>query len=299
MRDLTKKDFQHLPAKEKIIPADIPLGERRGGIRMHSTSFKRGSGTEVFGSDAKGIWLGSADFENAPFRADMRGGIFAKRLTLENFINDDHPSIVYTGAWARETVGVLFGGTRTRSNVVGNSFTISFFGTSIGLIMERANNRGRLSIFIDDVFVETIDLFSTTVWVRSVIWQRTNLTNTNHTLRGVIEPRNPSSIAEGVGVQGYTLFPHDGIKMEQLSCDLFVYGVNVLTDANGYAMTVIAVPAGFSVYKIAGLSLSEAEMSNTTQNDPKLAWRSTEFFLYNGAANTTYKVIVVLLLSKI
>ncbi len=229
----------------------------------------------------------------------MDGIITARRLILENFFNDNHSSITYTGAWTQDAVGVLLGGTRTTSNIVGNSFDISFFGTSIGLILERANNLGRLTISIDGVVIETVDLYSVSLWSRSVVWQRTNLSNENHILRGVVATRNVLSTDNRVGLQGYTLFPHDGIKMEQLSCDLFAYGVSLLTDANGYVRTTLSVPVGYSVYCIVGMMLSEAVMSDNIFTDPKLAWRASELYLYNGAANTTYTTTITLLLSRI
>ncbi|MBT9131252.1 MAG: hypothetical protein DDT41_01556 [candidate division WS2 bacterium] len=134
MRDLTKKDFQHLPAKEKIIPADIPLGERRGGIRMHSTSFKRGSGTEVFGSDAKGIWLGSADFENAPFRTNMRGALTCSGATIRGALNaSDLVSGILTGRNIQTNIEINRGiKILTSPRVAGAPFGLMEFWTNLG-----------------------------------------------------------------------------------------------------------------------------------------------------------------------
>lgn len=54
-------------------PLDIPIGQLLGGSQMFSNSSRSGSGNNIFGRDARGIWLGAADFENAPFRVDMQG----------------------------------------------------------------------------------------------------------------------------------------------------------------------------------------------------------------------------------
>lgn len=245
------------------------------------------------------MWAGSTTFSSAPFRISTEGVIFAKRLTLENFVNDDDSSITYTGTWSQETVGTLYGRTRTISNTVGDYFEISFSGTSIGLIAEKAANVGKLKIYIDGVYIETVDLYSSTLSSRSVIWQKIDLSNTNHTLKGEIETKNTSAIDNKIGLQGYTLFPHEGIKLEQLSCDLYAYSTSKITDANGYVKLAISSPSGYSVYCIVGMKLSESVMSDATSGDPKFAWRGTELYLYNGAINTTYSITVTLLISKI
>ena len=259
-----------------------------------------GAGNRSIHADiGQGLWLGHEQFDRATFRVDMDGIVYAKRLTLENFVNDNDPSITYTGIWVREAVGVLYGRSRTVSNTVGNHFEISFIGTSIGLILERTGNQGQLEISIDGIVITTIDLFSTALFSRSVVWQRTNLENRAHILRGTVRMRNVSATDNRIGLQGYTLFPHEGIKMEQLSCDLYSFFGNLTTDANGYVKTVPSVPSGYSVYCIVGVSLSESVMSDTILTDPKIAWKTTSIFLYNGAANTTYAVAVTLLLSKL
>ena len=318
MIDITPKQIKILSAEEEIIVPelfqDVPsqivggwnagsgqLSQGKVSIQANKERILLGDATDnnVFKADSNGIYLGNAVFADAPFKVDMNGIIEAKRLTLKNFVNDNNPSIVYTGTWTQQTVGTLYGGTRTLSNTVGDYFTISFFGISIGLIFERASNLGKVTIYIDDVEIETIDLYSTTLWSRSVAWKKIDLSNTNHILKAVVATKNLDASDNRVGFQGYTLFPHEGIKLEQLSCDLYVYGVDLLTDANGYVKTTISVPIGYSVYCIVGMRLLEGVMSDATTTDPKFAWRGTELYLYNGAANTTYSVGITLLLSKI
>lgn len=56
-------------------PSVLQMGESVGGMKMYSTSFKRGYGDDVFGLDERGMWMGAADFENAPFRVPMAGAV--------------------------------------------------------------------------------------------------------------------------------------------------------------------------------------------------------------------------------
>lgn len=67
------------PAEQEMsreyVVGERPLGESMGGLQMFSNTFKRGYGDKVFGSDENGIWLGAADFADAPFKVDMDGNL--------------------------------------------------------------------------------------------------------------------------------------------------------------------------------------------------------------------------------
>lgn len=234
------------------------------------------------------------------WRLDSNTGIvYATRLQLADFVVHTDPSITFTGTWASQTTQMLFNGTRRKSVVIGDEFSIAFRGTSIGLIAERASNLGKVEIYIDDVLMTTVDLYNSSSYVRSIVYQTTALANTDHVLRGVIVARNASSSAEGIGLQGYTLYPNPGIKLEQLSCDMLFMTFSVETDANGYVAFAASTPVGYSVYAIVGVSLTAAIMSDATLTDPKLGVTTSTIYLYNGAATTTYSVQVTRLISAI
>ena len=61
------------------------IGNTLGGLSMFSSSFKRGYGDAVFGSSELGIWLGAADFVNAPFSVDMNGNLIATSATISGY----------------------------------------------------------------------------------------------------------------------------------------------------------------------------------------------------------------------
>jgi hypothetical protein len=69
-------------------PGVRPLGESIGGVSMFSNQFKRGHGNEVFGVDQRGIWIGAADFDDAPFRVDMEGNLTLSGIGTSITIND-------------------------------------------------------------------------------------------------------------------------------------------------------------------------------------------------------------------
>lgn len=71
--------------------ASISVGQSVGGLSLFSSSFKRGYGNEIFGSDVNGIWLGASDFEDAPFRVKMNGNVYLQsedgKLVLDTVNN--------------------------------------------------------------------------------------------------------------------------------------------------------------------------------------------------------------------
>ena len=97
IKDLSPK-LKVLPSAEQelMLPfGELPIGQRSGGVAMFSDVFKRGYGNAVFGSDSNGIWLGAADFEDAPFKVNMLGNLISSLLTIKN--SDDETIIDPTG----------------------------------------------------------------------------------------------------------------------------------------------------------------------------------------------------------
>jgi hypothetical protein len=83
----------------------LPFGQNMGGTQMFSNEFKRGYGDKVFGSSQLGIWLGAADWGNAPFRVNMDGELVATSADFSGtgytkiniFKQDSIPTSVATG----------------------------------------------------------------------------------------------------------------------------------------------------------------------------------------------------------
>lgn len=79
IKDLSPKMNGMMTADQELVQTfsagERPLGSSMGGLQMFSDRFVRGYGNAVFGSDKNGIWLGAADFENAPFKVGVDGAI--------------------------------------------------------------------------------------------------------------------------------------------------------------------------------------------------------------------------------
>lgn len=76
-KDISPKlDIPTAEEELKLSPDKIPIGKRQGGIHLFSNNFKRGAGNSIFGSDENGIWLGAAEWGDAPFRVNMEGQVY-------------------------------------------------------------------------------------------------------------------------------------------------------------------------------------------------------------------------------
>lgn len=116
--DLSPKMRIPTSEQELIVPPGTPMmGDKVGGVSAFSDAFKRGYGDQVFGSDRNGIWLGAADFENAPFSVDMDGNVNADSIKLASstFVN------AAGGFNQNFTSG-------TPSDVTGSSFSVTITG---------------------------------------------------------------------------------------------------------------------------------------------------------------------------
>ena len=92
MKDLSPK-MSLSPAEVELTTAfvsgEFPLGQNIGGAQNFSDRVIRGYGDKVFGQSSQGIWLGAADFVDAPFRVDMEGNVIATSLDLSAYLTKD------------------------------------------------------------------------------------------------------------------------------------------------------------------------------------------------------------------
>lgn len=80
------------------ISGELPLGQTIGGSMTFSDSLIRGYGNKVFGQSSKGIWAGSADFADAPFKVDMEGNTTVTSLTANAYLSKDGEEQVLGGS---------------------------------------------------------------------------------------------------------------------------------------------------------------------------------------------------------
>lgn len=242
--------------------------------------------------------LSGRDMQSRDFN-DNKGFSIGRNIRMNHVISRNDASIVYTGTWADEAVGTLYHAGRRRSSVVGDYFEITFFGGYIGLFLGKATDVGKVIITIDGIVQSTVDLYDTVLRERYIAYETSSISAGKHVLRATVETKNASSSANNVAFEGYTLNQDVALKIQNLSCEMYAYQTSQTTDANGYVKFTISTPSGYSVYEIVGVRLTEAVMSDAISTDPKISWRTGEMYLYNGAALTSYDVVVTLLISKV
>lgn len=102
-----------IPTAEKELEMAMQesiMGQRSGGLSLFSDSFKRGYGNAVFGSDSNGIWLGAADYANAPFKVSMAGALTSTTATITGMGQNFVSTIAWTATdldtatWASGTI---------------------------------------------------------------------------------------------------------------------------------------------------------------------------------------------------
>lgn len=110
-----------------------PMGENSGGVSMFSNSFKRGYGEKVFGSDEHGIWLGAADWENAPFRVDMEGNLWAISANLTGYPSDDE--VLKKAGSDQDLTGEINVGAASGIKIDGPNQRIIFYESGVSTII--------------------------------------------------------------------------------------------------------------------------------------------------------------------
>jgi len=97
-------------------------------------------------------------------------------------VQETSTSITWSSGWASVTSAALLGGSAKTSTTPGASFTYTFSGRGVGLVMSRDATYGQVNIFIDEAFVGTLDTASTSYATRVVVFAR-SLSWATHTLR--------------------------------------------------------------------------------------------------------------------
>lgn len=109
-------------------------------------------------------------------------------------VEEDSPSVTKVGTWTPKTDGSHSGTTQIISNTIGDSATYTFTGTSIQWVSSRYSNRGKAKVYIDDIYQQEIDLYSTGSWLaQQVVFTKTGLSSGTHTIKIEVSGKNPLS----------------------------------------------------------------------------------------------------------
>jgi hypothetical protein len=98
-------------------------------------------------------------------------------------VEETDPSITYSAGWLQgDTSREWSGGTAALAAAAGARATLTFTGTSVSWIGFRGPMTGIAHVFLDGVFREEVDTFSSTEEVRAVLFTATELAAGSHTV---------------------------------------------------------------------------------------------------------------------
>jgi RHS repeat-associated protein len=104
------------------------------------------------------------------------------------------PSISYSGTWSVGSDPSHSGGTQKFSKITGNYATFNFTGTSVTWVGAKYNNRGIAKVYIDDIYQQDVDLYSSTWQAQSELYTKNGLTSGSHSIKVEVKgTKNPSS----------------------------------------------------------------------------------------------------------
>ena len=78
--------------------------------------------------------------------------------------------VTYTGRWTKSTVASSTDRRRSSSAKAGSTATVRFNGRGIGVVMPESSSRGKVTVWLDDVLVGTVDTRSSTSKVRRIVY---------------------------------------------------------------------------------------------------------------------------------
>ncbi len=108
---------------------------------------------------------------------------WAPGLTLTpRLIQGSSTTVRYSGTWSTSSSTSYSGGSTRQTSAAGARATYTFTGRSVGLVTTKAPNRGKVKVYVNGVYLETIDLYASTSRHRLVAWQRAWSTSGTRTI---------------------------------------------------------------------------------------------------------------------
>ena len=107
---------------------------------------------------------------------------FVAPVTLTR-IDQTDGSLVWSGTWAVYSTTSAYGGGYKRSSTAGAYVVIPFNGTRLDWIATKGTTTGKADVYLDNVFVTTIDLAATSVAYQQDVWSTGTLASGYHTVK--------------------------------------------------------------------------------------------------------------------
>ncbi len=171
--------------------------EQDWGVHSPNTAINTG----ITGSQAAG-WLNSAIPRKVPLSFNMMmwedGTVAQSSLDVLEYVknpstgsldmkNNTDSGITYSGAWRVSSGRGVGDYMDDVSYTSGNndSFEYAFAGTGVEYITEKNSDQGKVDIYIDGVFQQTVDCYNAARLTKQTVYGKTGLAPGRHTIKGV------------------------------------------------------------------------------------------------------------------
>jgi hypothetical protein len=99
---------------------------------------------------------------------------------------ENSSGVTYTGSWHNSTSASYIGGAARYSTSIGASVTLHYTGKSVAWVATKGPSSGSAKVYINGVFVTTVNLNSASAAYRQIVFQKTYSTSAARTLRIVL-----------------------------------------------------------------------------------------------------------------
>ncbi len=129
-------------------------------------------------------WAGQASVAGAGTRVNIDALDVAGTLTKATLavVEQSDPRIAYRGTWNVSPTSSASGGTFNSASAQGSSATIFFTGTAVRYVATTGPSFGRATLTLDGGSPVSVDLYSSSLRYKRVVWSAIDLSAGNHVL---------------------------------------------------------------------------------------------------------------------
>ncbi|TWD90239.1 subtilisin family serine protease [Neobacillus bataviensis] len=124
---------------------------------------------------------------------------------VKTTIDDINPSIKYVGTWTKVSQTGNYGNTLAQTNQSQASASLTFNGNYIKILAKKGSDRGFADIYIDDKYIQTVDLYSASYLFQANVFEK-SLTTGTHTIKMIYKgQKSPSSTGYAITLDGFVV----------------------------------------------------------------------------------------------
>jgi trimeric autotransporter adhesin len=99
---------------------------------------------------------------------------------------ETNKKLKYSGMWTRQSTSSAYGGALKYSTAKDASVSATFQGTGVAWVSETGPTLGSATVYLDGVQQKTVNLYSSTVHPRRVVWKQGWSIQSAHTIKIIV-----------------------------------------------------------------------------------------------------------------